>query len=109
MDNYPVDPNTKLAAVCFNGRKPNLFGVWVGVTLVDLKYQLDQINRRLNHRDTRRVDNVGYRRPSVNSVRRLQFSKMMLTNDDVRSKLSILGQHNMFSTNELNVSLLRCS
>jgi len=57
---YPVDRNTKLAAVFYNGGKPNLFRVWVDVMLVDLKDHLDQINRRLNHRDTRRVDGVGY-------------------------------------------------
>ena len=44
MDIYLVDPNTMLAAVYFNGGKPNLFRVLVDVTLVDLKDQLDQIN-----------------------------------------------------------------
>jgi len=110
MDIYLVDPNTMLAAVYFNGGKPNLFRVMVDVTLVDLKDQLDQINWQLNHIDTRRVDNVGYRRPSVDSARRLQFNHMMLTNDDdMRNMFSIFGQHNMFSTIKLDVSLLRFS
>ncbi|KEH34624.1 hypothetical protein MtrunA17_Chr3g0110961 [Medicago truncatula] len=54
--------------------KPNLFRVWIDVTLEDLKDQLDQINKRLNHRDTRRMEDVGYQRPSIDPVRRLQFS-----------------------------------
>jgi len=55
MDIYPVDSNTMLVAVCFNGGKPNLFKVRVDVTLVDLKDQHNQINQRLNHRNTRKV------------------------------------------------------
>jgi len=110
MDIYLVDSNTMLAAVCCNGGKSNLFRVRVDVTLTDLKDQLDQINRQLNHRNIRRVDDVGYRQPSINSIGRLQFSQMMLTNDDdVRSMFSIFGHHNMFSTIKLNFSLLRSS
>jgi len=56
--------------------KLNLFNVWVDVTLKDLKDQLDQINQRLNHRDTRRMEDVGHQRPSIKSVRRLQFSRI---------------------------------
>jgi hypothetical protein len=56
IDIYQVDLNTKLAAARYNSREPNLFSVRVNVTLVYLKDQLDQINRRLNHSDTRRVD-----------------------------------------------------
>jgi len=48
-----------LAAVYFNGGNSNLFRVWVDVTLVDLKDQLDQINQRLNHRDAKKVDVFG--------------------------------------------------
>jgi len=56
------------------------------------------------------MDGVRYRRSSIDSARRLQFSQMMLTNyDDVRSMFSIFGQHNMFSTIELDVLLLRYS
>ncbi|AES67202.2 hypothetical protein MTR_2g088010 [Medicago truncatula] len=74
MHIYPVDLNTNLGAVYYNGGKPNLFSVWVDVTSVDLKDHLDQINRRLNHRDTRRVDGVGYRRSSIDPIGRLQFN-----------------------------------
>ena len=73
-----VDPNTKLAAICFNGGKPNLFRVQGSSPLID-------------------------------SVGRLQSIQMMLTHDDVRSMFLIFGQYNMFSTIELDVSLLRSS
>jgi len=97
----------KLAAVCFNVGKPNLLRVRFDVTLVDLKDQLDQINQQLNRRDTRKMDGVWYRRSSIDTVGRLQFSQMMLKNDeDVRNMFTIFGQHNMFSTIVLNVSLL---
>jgi len=36
INHYSVDPNTKLAAVYYNGGKHNLFKVQVDVTLVDL-------------------------------------------------------------------------
>jgi len=108
MDNYPVDPNTMLAEVCFNGGMHNkLFKVRVNVTSKDLKDQLDQINQQLNHRNTRRVENVGYQRPSIDSVGRLTFNRMMLTDDDVRNMLLIFGQHNMIPMIEMDISLLR--
>ena len=91
MDNYSVYPITMLVEVCFNGGKPNkLYRVQVNVTLKDLKDQLNQINRRLNHRDSKRVEDVEYQCLSIDSVGRLMFSRMMLTNDDdVRSMFSI--------------------
>jgi len=50
------DPNTKLAAVYYNvGTPPHLFRIRNDVSLFELKDELDQINRHLNHRDTRRV------------------------------------------------------
>jgi len=56
------DPNTKLAAVYYNsGTPPHLFRIHNDVTLFGLKDELDQINRQLNHRDTRRVVSVEYR------------------------------------------------
>lgn len=46
----------------------------------------------------------------MDSTRRLQFSQMMLMNDDnVRSMFSIFGWQSMFSTIKLDVSLLRSS
>jgi len=95
---YLVDLNTMLAAVCYNVGKPNLSRVQVNVMLVDLKDLLDQINWKLNKRDTRRVNNVGYRRPSIDTSGRLQFSQMMLKNDDnVRNMFVLFGQHNTCS------------
>lgn len=88
----------------------DLFRVRVDVTLVDLKGQLNQINRRLDHRDTGRVDNVGYHRLLIDSTVRLQFNQMMFKNDDdVRNMFSISDKHNMFLAINLDVSLLGSS
>ena len=55
------DPNNKLTAVYYNdGTPPHLFRIHNDVTLSGLKDELDQINRQLNHRDTRRVVDVEY-------------------------------------------------
>jgi len=55
------DSNTKLAAVYYNGgTPPHLFRIHNDVTLSGLKDELDQINRQLSHRDTRRVVGVDY-------------------------------------------------
>ncbi|MCI63906.1 hypothetical protein A2U01_0085163, partial [Trifolium medium] len=58
-------------AVYYNNGKPNLFSVNVDVKLLDLKHQLDQLNGRLNCCDARRVDDVEYRRLSVDSDKRV--------------------------------------
>jgi len=59
---YGFGPNTKLAAVYYNGGKPpHLCRIRNDVTLYGLKDELDQINRQLNHKDTRRVVSVEYR------------------------------------------------
>ncbi|AES93736.1 hypothetical protein MTR_5g006910 [Medicago truncatula] len=54
--------NTKLDAMYYSMGKPNMFRINVDVTLSDLKDQSDWINGRLNHEDTRRMNNVEYRR-----------------------------------------------
>jgi len=75
------DPNTKLAAVYYNGRKlPHLFRIRNDVTLSGLKDHLDQINRQLNYRDMR---------------------------DDVRTMFSVFGQHSNRGPIELDASLVR--
>jgi len=57
MENYVFDPNTKLAAVYYNGGKPpDLFRIPTDVTLSGLKSQLNQINLELNYREAQRVD-----------------------------------------------------
>jgi hypothetical protein len=69
------DLNTKLAAVYYNGgTPPHLFSIHDDVSLSGLKDELDQINRQLNRRDTRRVVGVEYRCPLSDSVGSLRFS-----------------------------------
>ncbi|KEH41173.1 hypothetical protein MTR_1g046190 [Medicago truncatula] len=86
------DPNTKLVGVYYNGETPpHLFRICNDVTLSGLKGELDQINRQINHRDTRRVVGVEYRSPLTESSGSLRFSRMKLTNDDdVRTMFSVL-------------------
>ena len=69
MENSAFDPNTKLAAVYYNGGKPpHLFRISIDVTLSGLKGQLNQ------SRTQRRVDGVEYRRLSTDSAGSVQFS-----------------------------------
>jgi len=109
MKIYVIDPNTKLVAVYYNkGKTPHLFRIRIDVTLFGLKDQLDQINCQLNHRDTRRVDGVDYWRPSTDSARIVQFSRMKLENDDdMRTVFSIFGQYSTKEPIELDASLVR--
>jgi len=105
------DPNTKLAAVYYNsGTPPRLFMIRNDATLSlsGLKGELDQINRQLNSRDTRRVVDVEYRCPFSDSAGSLRFSRMKLTNDDdVRTMFSVFSQHSTRGPIELDVSLVR--
>jgi len=109
MEFAGFDPNTKLAAVYYNVGTPlNLFRIRNDVTLSGLKDELDQINRQLNHRDTRRVVGVEYRCPLSDSAGSLHFNQMKLTNDDdVRTVFSIFGQHSTRGPIELDASLVR--
>jgi len=109
MEFPDFDPNTKLAAVYYNGEKlPHLFRIHNDVTLSGLKDQLDQINRQLNHRDTRRVVGVEYRCSLSDSVGSLRFNRMKLINDDdVRTIFSVFGQHKTRGPIELDASLVR--
>jgi len=53
MENFVFNSNTKLAAIYYNGRKPpHLFRIRTDVTPSGLKGQLNEINLKLNHRDT---------------------------------------------------------
>jgi len=103
------DPNTKLAAIYYNGgTPPHLFRTHNDVTLSGLKDELDQINRQLNHRDTRKMVGVEYRCPMSDSARSLRFSRMKITNDDdVRTMFSVFGQHSARGPIELDASLVR--
>ena len=93
MEFSGFDPNTKLAAIYYSGgTPPHLFRIRNDVTLSTLKDELNQINRQLNHRDTRRVVGVEYRCPFSNPAGSLRFSRMKLTNDDdVRTMFSVFG------------------
>jgi len=109
MELPSFDPNTKIAAVYYNGRTPHhLFRIRNDVTLSGLKDELDQINHQLNDRDTRRVVGVEYRCPLFDSAGSLRFSRMKLTNDDgVRTMFSVFGQHSTRGPIELDASLVR--
>jgi len=90
------------------GTPPNLFKIHNDVTLSGLKDELDQINCQLNHKDTRRVVDVEYQCSLSDSARSLRFSRMKLTNDDnVRTMLSVFGQHSTRGPIELDASLVR--
>jgi len=108
MEKSIFDSNTKLAVVYYNGGKPpHLFRICIVVTLSELKGQLDQINRQLNYRDTRRVDNVEYWRPSTDSVKSVRFSRVKLMNDDGVRTILIFGQYSTRGPIELDASLVR--
>ena len=109
MEFPDFDPNTKLAAVYYNGgTPPHLFRIHNDVTLSGLKDKLDQINHQLNDRDTRRVVGVDYRCPVSDLARSLRCSRMKLTNDDdVRTMFSVFAQHSTRGLIELDASLVR--
>ena len=70
--------------------------------------QLDQINRQLNHIDTRKVDIIDYLRLSIDFDGIIQFTQMKLSNNnDVRIMFSIFGQRNSHGPIELDASLVR--
>jgi len=80
----------------------------IDVTLSGSKDELDQINRQLNHRDTRRVIGVDYRSPLSDSAGSLRFSRMkVINNDDVRTMFSVFAQHSARWPIELDASLVR--
>jgi hypothetical protein len=108
MENSVFHPNTKLVAVYYNGGKPpHLFRIPTDITLSGLKGQLNQINLELNYRDTRRVDGVESRRPSIDSAGSVRFSQMKLMNDDVRTMFLIFGQNSTRGPIELGALLIR--
>jgi len=84
-----------------------MFIVLNDVTVFCLKDQLDQIRGHLNHRDTRRIHSVEYRRSSMDSNESAQFTLMKLwNNDEVRIMFSVFGQHSLKGPVELDVSLV---
>jgi len=66
----------------FNGGEPQRLKVrCLGVTLRGLKDQLNEFNQGVNPRDTRRVENSRYKRPTLDEGR-ISFSWMELANDE---------------------------
>jgi pyruvate-formate lyase-activating enzyme len=101
--------DTHLAAVYFGNEAPNMFRIYVDATLVDLKQQLDEVNRCCNNKnDDRTVTSVEYRKPSLRSNGSVAFSNMQLQNDnDVRNMFSIYSQYSTKGPIELDAKLTR--
>jgi len=78
----------------FNGGEPQRLKVrCIGVTLRGLKDELNEFYQGVNPRDTRRVEYVQYKRPTLDE-RGLSFSWMELTNDE--NMMSMFWEHSMF-------------
>ncbi|AES65211.1 40S ribosomal S10-like protein, putative [Medicago truncatula] len=101
---------TDLFSVCvrFNGGNPRMFKVrYINVTVKGLKNQLDEINKELNPRDTRRVEYIWYERSTLDDER-ITFSRLELKNDnDVRSMFLIFWQRSMVPVIDMFVTLRR--
>ena len=66
----------------FNGGEPQRLKVrCLGVTLRDLKDELKDFNQGVNPRDTKRVENVRYKRPTLDDGRVL-FTWVELKNNE---------------------------
>jgi len=89
----------------FNGGEPQRLKVWfLGVTLRGLKDQLNEFNQGVNPRDTRKVKNVRYKRPTLDEER-ISFSWVELANDE--NVRTMFWEHNMFQWIDMCVMLLR--
>jgi len=75
-----------------------------GVTLRGLKDQLNEFNQGVNPRDTRRVEYVWYKCPTLVEGR-VSFVWVELTNDE--NVKSMFWEHNMFQCIDIQVTLLR--
>jgi len=89
----------------FNGGVPQRLKVrCLGVTLRGLKDQLKEFNQGVNPRDTRRVELVRYKHPTLNEGR-VSFTWVELKNDE--NVNSMFWEHNMFQWIDMQVTLLR--
>jgi len=78
----------------FNGGKPQRLKVrYLGVTLRGFKDQLNEFNQGVNPGDTRMVEYVWCKRPTLDDGR-ISFSCVELTNDN--NVRSMFWEHNMF-------------
>jgi len=88
----------------FNGGEPQRLKVrCLGVTLRGLKDQLNEFNQGVNSRDTRRVELVRYKRPTLDEGR-ISFTWVELKNDE--NMKSMFWEH-MFQWVDMRVTLLR--
>jgi len=76
----------------------------LGVTLRDLKDELNEFNQWVNPGDTRKVENVQYKRPALDEGR-VSFSWAELKNDE--NVTSMFWKHRMFQWIDMQVTLLR--
>jgi len=76
----------------------------LGVTLRGLKDELNEFNQGVNPGDTRRVEYVRYKRPTLDEGR-VSFGWVELTNDE--NVTSMFLEHNMFQWIDMRVTLLR--
>jgi len=89
----------------FNGGEPQRLKVrCLSVMLRGLKDELNEFNQGVNPRDTRRVEYVRYKRPTLDEGR-ISFSWVELTND--QNTRSMFWEHIMFQWIDMQVTLLR--
>ena len=89
----------------FNSGEPQRLKVrCLGVTLRGLKDEPNEFNQGVNAGDTRRVEYVRYKCPTLDEGR-ISFSWVELTN--VENVTSMFWEHNMFQWNDMLVTLLR--
>jgi len=78
----------------FNGREAQRLKVrCLGITLRDLKDKLNEFNQGVNSGDTRKVENVRYKRPTLDEGR-VSFTWAELKNDE--NVTSMFWEHIMF-------------
>jgi len=89
----------------FNDGEPQRLKVQcLGVTLKGLKDELNEFNQGVNPGDTRRVEYIQYKRPTLDEGR-ISFSWVDLTNDE--NVTNMFWEQSMFQWIDMRVTLLR--
>ena len=89
----------------FNDGEPQRLKVrCLGVALRGLKDQLNEFNQGVHPRDTRRVELVRYKRPTLDEGR-VSFTWVELKNDE--NVKSMFWEQSMFQWIDMRVTLLR--
>ena len=89
----------------FDGGEPHRLKVrCLGVTLRGITDELNEFNQGVNPRDTRRVENVLYKRPTLDEGR-VSCTWVELKND--KNVKTMFWEHNMFQWIDMRVTLLR--